>query len=46
VKKSATFRLSESARKIVAGLSAKMGISQAAVIELALRQMEKKETSQ
>jgi antitoxin component of RelBE/YafQ-DinJ toxin-antitoxin module len=42
-KKSTTIRITEEGRNILASLAAKLGISQAAVMELALRKLAKEE---
>lgn len=42
-KKSTTIRLSEDARGLLARIAAKLGVSQAAVMEMALRLLAKRE---
>ncbi len=42
-KKMSTFRLTPVAREIIENLSEKMGVSQAAVIEMAVRRLAKEE---
>jgi hypothetical protein len=46
MRKTASYRLSELARKIIADLSEKMGISQTAILELAIREFNKKATAE
>jgi predicted DNA-binding protein len=44
MKLATSFRLSKEARKLIAALSLKNGVSQAAIVEMAVRMLAKKES--